>query len=407
MIELTFAIAGALLLIGFLGNYLFKKFSIPDVLILIFLGFLLGPFFKIIDVNLLQPILPIFASLALLTILFDAGLNLNLYEVIKGSPRAISLALLNVFVSILITSFLTTIFLNWDLIYGILLGTIIGGTSSSIVIPLVSRIKNRERVKVLLSLESVFTDVIVIVLCLTLFQIISAKSVNLENALQDVASAFSVGIVIGLIVGIAWLRVLKSIKGEVYDDILTLSIALLFYAIVEVLGGSGAIFALMFGLVLGNGKQITSFLRMEEFEAGKIMKKFQSQISFFLRTFFFVYLGLIISFQDYNSLIFAGMITLSIFALRWILSEIICWKDEELVKSKELISIMIPRGLAAAILAQFTLKYSLKQANFMINFVTAVILFSVIISVIGTSLVNKRFSKRERKKEEKESKTKG
>ena len=404
MVEIAFAIAGALLLIGFLGNYLFKKFSIPDVLILIFLGFLLGPFFKIIDVGLLQPILPIFASLALLTILFDAGLNLNLYEVIKGSPRAISLALLNVFVSILTTTFFTTVFLNWDLIYGVLLGTIIGGTSSSIVIPLVSRIKNRERVKVLLSLESVFTDVIVIVLCLTLFQIISAKSVNLENALQEIASAFSVGIVVGLIVGIAWLRVLKSIKGEVYDDILTLSIALLFYAIVEVLGGSGAIFALMFGLVLGNGKQITSFLRMEEFEASKIMKKFQSQISFFLRTFFFVYLGLMVSFQDPNSLIFAGGITLSLFALRWILSEIICWKDEKLIRSKELIAIMIPRGLAAAILAQFAFKYSLKYANFILNFVTAVILFSVIISAIGTSWVNKKFLKG--KKEESKQKVK-
>jgi len=405
MVELAFAIAGALLLLGFLGNYLFKKFSIPDVLILIFLGFLLGPFFKIIDVSILYPILPIFASLALLTILFDAGLNLNLHEVIKESPRAISLAVLNVFIAILITTFLTTIFLNWDLLYGVLLGSIIGGTSSSIVIPLVSRIKNREKVKVLLSLESVFTDVIVIVLSLTLFQIISAKSVNLENALQSIASAFSVGIVVGLIVGIAWLRVLKSIKGEVYDDILTLSIALLFYAIVEVLGGNGAIFALVFGLVLGNGKQITSFLKMEEFEASKIMKKFQSQISFFLRTFFFVYLGLIISFQNYNSLLFAVIITFSIFALRWISSEIICWKDEELSRSKELIAIMLPRGLAAAILAQFTLNYSLPHTDFIINFVTGVILFSVIISVVGASLVNKKFLKGEN--EEKEKKTKG
>jgi Kef-type K+ transport system membrane component KefB len=40
---------GILLVIGFLADFLFRKTSFPDILILLALGYLIGPVFHIID----------------------------------------------------------------------------------------------------------------------------------------------------------------------------------------------------------------------------------------------------------------------------------------------------------------------------------------------------------------------
>ena len=61
---------------------------------------------------------------------------------------------------------------------------------------------------------------------------------------------------IGVAVGLFWLWMLTRIEQEAYSDILTLAIVFLFYFSVEALNGSGVIFALAFGLILGNGVRI-------------------------------------------------------------------------------------------------------------------------------------------------------
>ena len=247
-----FAITGIILIIGFLGNYLFKKLYIPDILILIFLGFLLGPLFGIIKYKSLVHIVPTFISLALIIILFDGGLNLKLSKVIQSGSRSVFLATFGFIISIILTTAFMRVFFNWDLLTSVLFGSIIGGTSSSIVIPLISRIGASDVVKTILSLEAVFTDTLVIIVSIALLQLsvqVDSKYVYLAAA-KGISSAFSIGIVLGFIAGVFWLGVIKKIRGETYDDILTLAFVFLTYAVVEILGGNGAISALVLGSYL-------------------------------------------------------------------------------------------------------------------------------------------------------------
>jgi cell volume regulation protein A len=389
---LAFGLAGIIMILGFLGNYLFKKTGIPDILILIGVGIFLGPLMKYIDPSLLQPISEIFISLALLVILFDSGLNMDLYKVIKESPKAMLLALTEFFLSVFFTTTFSFFLFKYSWLESLLLGVIIGGTSSAVVIPLISKVKVPEEVSTLLSLESIFTDAIVVIIGITLINLLTAGATEstIQFATRGIVSAFSIAIVFGIIVGVIWLKMLKYIRGEVYDDIITLAIAILFYAVVESLNGNGAIFALTFGLVLGNGKSISKMLRSkDQVEAGLIMKKFQSEISFFLKTFFFVYLGLIFFVEDY--FIFISSIVLSFILLfsRYITTYLISLKDYLLKLNQPIMTFMIPRGLSAAVLAQLVIVSGLSHLADFCDIVITVIMSTVIISAVGTFIIAK------------------
>jgi cell volume regulation protein A len=392
---LSFLLAGVILILGFLGDFLFKRTSIPDILILIILGFLIGPVFKLINPADLTPATQFFASLALLIILFDSGLNLNLFKTLKNSPRAMLLAFIGIVISMGLTTLFTHFILNWDFFEGLILGAIVGGTSSAIVIPIVARMKNIEgKISTILSLESVFTDALVVVIGLTLIQFLAHSSGG--NALSmiptGIATQFSIAIVIGAVLGVVWLRILKIIRNSLYDDILTLAIVLLFYSIVESLNGNGAIFALTFGLVLGNGYIISKMFKMKStIEASKIMKKFHAQISFLIRTFFFVYLGLIISFNNYILILYGVVIAAILLAGRYASVLITSVGNEVLKKNKKILTFMIPRGLAAAVMAQIVVSSNVPHGNMFSDLVITIIVTTVLIASISSFFINRNY----------------
>ena len=68
-IYLTLTIAGCIILIGSLSNYLFKKTGIPDMLFLIGLGIVLGPILHVVPKETVIEAAPLLATIALLIIL--------------------------------------------------------------------------------------------------------------------------------------------------------------------------------------------------------------------------------------------------------------------------------------------------------------------------------------------------
>jgi cell volume regulation protein A len=393
---LAFFLAGLILIAGFLSDLLFRRTNFPDILVMIFCGYLLGPLLKIIDPESLAPVTPLLASLALLIILFEGGLNLDLFKVLNEAPRAIVLAVSGMGASIIAAYFFAYYFLKWDLLSSLLLGTIIGGTSSSIVIPMIRRANVSEKVYTTLFLESVFTDAFVVVLGITLLQILKTPMAGenmFSTAAVQITGQFSTGIVIGAIVGVSWLRVLRNIRGKPYDDIMTLTIVLLFYSIVEFLGGNGAIFSLTFGLILGNGREICRMLKIQEpIEATEIMKKFEYQISFLLRTFFFVNLGLILSISNYMPFLYGLILTGLLLIGRYSAVALSSIKNPVLGGEKPIMAVMMPRGLAAAVMAQIVSTSGVENGMLYYDITIAVIIMSVILTSIGFYLVARKRS---------------
>lgn len=413
-VTLALILSGFIVVLGFLGNYLFERTSFPDMLILIVLGIIFGPVTGLVDTASIMNLAPYLAALALVFILFDGGMAMNIYRVFSESPRAAILAVTGFTISAAVATLFMMFFVipGVSPLYSLLFGTIFGGSSSVVVITLASRLKISEKCSTILSLESAITDILCIVFSLAVLEIILMRgAVDLTAIGRSVASRFSTGIVLGVVFGIIWLSVLKRVAKAPYAYILTLAVALLAYAISESLGGSGSLCSLLFGIMLGNEKEIYRVLKMERpasvvVDAG--LKRFESEVAFLLRTFFFVYIGLIIEIQNIMTVIFGVALSIIFLLVRFVASYVAAIGSSELRREKSIMSLMVARGLASAVLATLPLQYSdpikypevghifQELSSLYINLAVVIILTTAIITTIGIPIIRKRTQQKER-----------
>jgi cell volume regulation protein A len=382
----VFGLIGILLIIGFLADFLFKKTNFPDILILLALGFLIGPVLKIIDPSEIAPYSQLIASLALVVIVFNAGIEFEFSKVISSAPRTLILVVFGVAFSIAAVAAPFHYLFNWKLLDSILLGTIVGGTSSSIVMPLISRTNVPNQVSSLLSLESVLNSPVVIVIALVLLESTMAgeSGIALSTVGIDIVTKFLLGLSIGVIAGLFWLWILTLLQKEDYNDILTLAVVFLLYFAVEKISGSGVIAALVFGLILGNGVGVSKLLKLRRTaEATEIMKKFTTQIYFLIKTFFFIYLGLIITFGDPMLAVVGIVISLILLLVRYIAVLITSIGNRTLLSSRGILTTMLARGESAAVLVQIVVAAGIANAAAYPDMIMAIIITTVILSALG------------------------
>ncbi len=403
-VALALILAGAIIVIGFLGNYLFEHTGLPDMLFLIFLGMLVGPATGLIDASSVMGFAPYIAALALVFILFDGGMTMNIYRVFSESPRAGVLATVGFASSATVTSLIMyfTVLSGDSPLYSILFGTILGGSSSIIVMSLASRIKLNERSSTILSLESAINDILCIVLSLVIIEIVVLRgSVDLTTIAKSVTGRFSIGAMLGIVVGIGWLSILKRIAKTTYSYMLTLGIVLLSYSVSEFLGGSGALSSLLFGIMLGNEKKIYGILRMKK-PANHVvdvgLKRFESEMAFLLRTFFFVYMGLIATAINFQNIAIGIALALTLFLVRFGTVRLATIRSE-LIQDRPIMSVLLTRGLASAVLATLPLQYAdtakypdmagmfQRLSPIYINTAVIVILATAMIATVGIPLI--------------------
>jgi cell volume regulation protein A len=406
-VTLALIIAGAIIVIGFLSNYLLERKGLPDMLFLIVLGMLVGPATGLVDAATIMGFAPYLAVLALVFILFDGGMTMNIYHVFSETPRAAVLAAAGFTLSTIASSLLIYFLLisNFPFLYALLFGTIVGGSSSIIVMSLASRIKLSEKGSTLLRLESALNDILCIVLSLVVIEIITlGGTVDIPTITRSLASRFSIGAMLGIVIGIGWLSTLKRIVKASYSYMLTLGIALLAYALSEILGGSGALCSLLFGIMLGNEKVIYGILRMKKPPDQVVdpgLKRFESEIAFLLRAFFFVYIGLIVTLPKLTTVIAGIILALSLLLIRYGVVNVATIKSK-LTQERGIMSVLLTRGLASAVLATLTLQYAdpVKYPNIgtifqqlsplYISMTVVVILATALIATVGIPVLRWR-----------------
>jgi len=334
----------------------------------------------------------------LVVILFHGGLDLDIATILSSAHRATILVFLGIAISMAATAAFVYYLLDWGLLHSLLLGAIVGGTSPSIVMPLISRARVTDEVSSVLSLESALNGALVIIIALVILQIMTTGTEGnlLSMAGKAIGIQFCLGAAIGTATGIIWLWLLTRLKGEAYDDILTLAVVFVLYFVVESINGSGVIFALLFGLVLGNGIRIPRLFTIRRTVAAtEIMKKFHSQISFFIKTFFFIYLGLIMTFNEPRLIILSLILSLLLLFVRYLVVLISSLGNRTLSANKGLLTTMFPRGLSAAVLAQIVVTSGIPDASIYPDIIIAIILITVMISAIGIPVFARRAQEEE------------
>ncbi len=254
----AFLAIGAVIFIGFFGNLIFTRYRIPDVLILVALGMIIGPeilgtTFHLVTYDTLSGIekyRDLFLSAALVLILFDGGLNLDLRAVIQSMRLATLTTILTLVLEIILVATALHFIMGVDFLLALVVGSIIGGTGEAVVIPIVRKMRIGERTKSMLILESVVTDVIVIVVAITLMSLIVIGAFSLMAIGRELAVKFVVGGLVGFAAGIAWLFVLQRLQNQPLSYMITVGALFAVAGFVEMspIGSSSAVAALAFGL---------------------------------------------------------------------------------------------------------------------------------------------------------------
>ncbi|MBD3398439.1 hypothetical protein GF412_04410 [Candidatus Micrarchaeota archaeon] len=357
----AFAIIAGIILVGFFGELIFRRFRIPSVLILLATGYMLGPVTGIVDVDMMVGLQYLFAPLALMILLFDGGIQLNIYRLVHESSRGILLGVFGLLFSIAAVAGIWMMLGN-DLITGLLIGAIVSGTGSAIVIPIARGMDLSEKARQTLTIESSVTDVVSVVLVLSLTGALISGHATIEGTTQNVVASFSIGAVLGGVFGMAWINLSDKLRKLNFYYMLTLAIMLVLYIVTEFMVGSGAIAVLVFGIMLGNMGEIGKMLRFRDVMEEPKMAQFQDEISFLVRTFFFVFLGIIVSISSIDVVVLGVGITFVLLAARQV-SVWLSTAGSDLAEYRKEIGVLMPRGLATAIMATYPATVLLENAG--------------------------------------------
>ncbi len=373
--------ASVVIIMGVLGEAFFKKTGIPDVLFLMVLGVIIGPVLGIIQPEAVLEIVPYFAAVALIIIMFDGGLNLHLGKVVKTAHFSIILVIVGFAVSVGIVGSFAHYGLGWEWIDSILLGSIVGGSSSIIVFGLVKKLHISEEAKSMLNFESALTDIFAVIVAFVLFEAILSGEFSLDLLGVTIGKAVMVGLVLGLGVGIPWMFVISKLKNAQHSYMLTIGMLFMLFFLATSFGESGALTALVFGLMLGKKNYFTRVLKIK-FPEDLIDDSLHNQVTFLVRAFFFVFVGLLASFAQIEYVIFGVIAAIAIYIGRIIITKSVLVRGFSKLDIK-VTSVMIPRGLAAAVLATFPLSMGLPNADAYPQIIFFVVITSVIITTIG------------------------
>ena len=383
----------------FLGHglsWFFTKTKIPDLLILICIGFVLGP----VVTGLIQPTEhlgqagAVLSTVTLIIILYEGGIHLSFKDLMESSLSALLLSLLSFFTISIITAIVLLPVL--PPLLAILVGVGIGSTSSAIVIPMVKYLSVSDQTKTVLSLESAFTDVLTIVIFLGLLEYITSQAGGGGGGqfLISLSSTPIMSICIGVLSGFIWSFFRKNTNvsqlpfaGE--------AVALFTYGILEFLTFNGAIGVLALGFTLANINLLPATLRgsLDDKPISESETALLGAVTFLLRTFFFIYLGLLIQVESVSSILWAGILTLLIFMTRYISIRFV-FRSETFSKLDAVTATaMGPRGLACAVLATLPVQRNLDQGEMIQNLIFAIIPLSILMTSLFVSFSEKEWFK--------------
>ncbi len=376
----------------------FRKTNIPDVLVLMLVGIVIGPLLGITTPEDFGKIGSLIATIALVVILFEGGTSLNLDVLGKSLGTTGLLAIACFVLTAVIVALIGFYALGLELLPATLLGVTLGNTSSAVVIPMVSALRLSEKPATVLVLESALTDVLSIVGVFALLQIQTQGGVVPGRLVGSVLASLIFAAAIGVLGGIGWLLVLGKVRDFPNTISSTLAYVFILYGLTEMLGFSGAIAALALGITLTNfekfGLYRISNIDKNLVPLNEIDLTFYREAVFLLKTYFFVYLGISIHFGNALLANAAIAMVLMVYVMRFGLTRFIFRGAGYSLRDAAITSMMAPKGLAAAVLATLPLEYGVAGGEVIRDVTYMVVLVSITLTALLVMIYPNRFAQR-------------
>jgi cell volume regulation protein A len=392
-------IAG-ILLVGLLGEWLFKRTGIPDAVWLIAVGAMLGPMTRLVQPADLQQAAPLLGALTIIIVLFHGGLGLPLDHLITHAWKASKLAVLT-FIASAVGVALTVLLLvrvgllpevwNWQLAG--LAGLILGGSSSVVVMATLGFAKVEDAIAQPLNIESALTDVLVVVCTGVMVNLLLAGHLSAKDPLVAVGRNFGIGLGFGAACGLLLVMFIRLLARSRNAYVFLLSLMLLLYATVGQMGGSPALGVLAAAVVLGNGGLVlrrlglgTNESRLELSDASLRLSEFTM---FIVKSLFFTFIGASLP-TSRPALILGTVLGVVLFLVRWPAARLALMDSPLTPAQKNVAWVSVPRGLSAGVMALAPAAANIPGAEVLSEPIFVAIAVTIVIFAAGFPLARRQ-----------------
>jgi NhaP-type Na+/H+ or K+/H+ antiporter len=379
------------LLIGVLFSILAKRLNLPEIMVLIIVGIVLGFFTYKGDALIQFPtmFLTAVSLLALALIVFDSSSKLRLKELDAFSIKALKFVGIFTLLSLVIFTIASKLLLGIPIVLALLFVTITLGTSPDIVLSVLQETKNK--VIAILKLESVFNTPLNVLLPFVIIDFTQGQS-QLSGVVELIVpflTKFVVGIGAGIFVGVILFKIMQKQYSPLYSPLAVIIASLLAYVLAENLHGNGVLAVITLGIFFGN---VTVKEKVEVLSVESVMTK-----AFFI--FVFILLGLTIKIPLTAEFFIRSLLLFAAYLIIRYIAVVISFKKEKL-KPREMLFITLnaPKGISTAavvfLLAIYNTPgtiYYIPGISIVLDVTLAFILYSIILSTVVCSFKDKFF----------------
>jgi potassium/hydrogen antiporter len=306
---------GLILGAGLLAQLIATFLRIPEMIVLVAVGALIGPSVLGLVSNPLDGVgAQLLFNLGVALILFHGGVGISLRVISRTAVGLGLLVLPGVFITALIVALVAGPIFGVSLLVAFMIGAVLAPTDPAILIPLFERLGLRPKVSQTVIAESAFNDVTGTVLVLTLVEVVEAGHFSVAEPVfeffKELALGAALGVGAGLLLAYA---VASTARAGIWDEspgVAILAVVTLVYFSSETLGGSAYLAAFVMGLIVGNMGEFK--LRQHE-ESERMLEGFVGQVAEIAVLLIFVTLGINLPFDALAEYFLGGLVVMAVF----------------------------------------------------------------------------------------------
>lgn len=292
MADYLLEIIAIMLVAGMIFGKLSDLIKIPDVVLYILAGIILGPqLLGWVNVENYEIVNQLILTFGAAYILYDGGREIKLKILNKVKFSVILLATVGVLLSTFIVGFAANKIFGISMISALLLGSVIASTDPSVLIPLFKKVHINEKLKQTIISESAFNDAAGAIITFSIIGIMSGETFSAVGSIFELIKSAGGGILIGILVGFIS-SYLVSDKNHAflkeYSAEVSVATVIIAYILSNKLGFSGFMSVFIVGIICGNKKIFNFYLQDDYFIT---QYRFREVITIIFRMMIFILLG--------------------------------------------------------------------------------------------------------------------
>ncbi len=308
----------------------------------------------------------------LVAIMYEGGLSTSWRRMRHVAAPAALLSTVGVVVTALLTGAAAHVLFDLNWVESILLGGVVGSTDAAAVFATLRNTQARRRLARTLEGETGGNDPVAIALTIGLIEWIQDPTYRLDDLALLMVQQLGLGLVVGVLLGLAASRVFASLPPSVgsFAPVASVAAAALSFGAADVIGGSGFLAVYLVGLAVGS---TPSRYRAQ-------LVGFHEGVAFLAQVTMFVVLGLLVFPGDLPAVMLSGLAIAALLAV--VIRPIAVWVstafNDFTARERAFLGWAGLRGAVPIVLGTFVLSEGLANGETIFNAVFFVVLVSAL-----------------------------